>query len=120
MQILDDITLTNLDVVDTQGRPAGTLLHRIDHTVTAFGTFMLLRHTYTPHTHSPSHIHTSHPLTPVGKRRLREWVCAPMCDPQSISAHQEAVADLINHTPLLKEAKAVLVKLPDLERKIRK
>ena len=51
IQILDDITLTNLDVVDTQGRPAGTLLHRIDHTVTAFGTFMLLHHT--PHTHTP-------------------------------------------------------------------
>ncbi len=37
VQILDDITLANLDVLDTHGKIEGTLLDRIDHCVTAFG-----------------------------------------------------------------------------------
>ena len=37
LQILDDITLSNLDVIDLGGKLAGTLLERIDHTSTPFG-----------------------------------------------------------------------------------
>ena len=37
VQILDDVTLSNLDVVDSDGKKAGTLLERIDHTSTPFG-----------------------------------------------------------------------------------
>lgn len=102
------MTLTNLDLVDTHGKPAGTLLDKIDHTVTAFGTANL-------HTFICSHLHIV-----TGKRLMREWVCAPLCDPNAINARQEAVADLIGHAHLIKEARAVLEKLPDLERKIRK
>jgi len=36
--ILDGITLSNLDVLDHQGKTAGTLLEKIDHCVTPFGT----------------------------------------------------------------------------------
>ena len=37
VQILDDITLANLDVLDNQGQAAGTLFERLDHTITPFG-----------------------------------------------------------------------------------
>ncbi len=61
-QVLDDLALTNLDVVDTHGQPAGTLLHRIDHTVTAFGTTH--PHPTHPHVDTPTHTHTPHVHTP--------------------------------------------------------
>ena len=41
VQILDDVTLSNLDVVDNDGRTGGTLLERIDHTSTPFGKRIL-------------------------------------------------------------------------------
>ena len=37
-QVLDDITLGNLDVLDHQGQLDGSLLQRLDHCSTAFGT----------------------------------------------------------------------------------
>ena len=37
--MLDDITLTNLDVLDNHGRLAGTLLEKLDHCSTAFGEY---------------------------------------------------------------------------------
>lgn len=42
-QVLDDVTLTNLDVVDSEGKKAGTLLERIDHTSTSFGNSIFCR-----------------------------------------------------------------------------
>lgn len=41
LQILDDITLSNLDVIDFRGKLAGTLLERIDHTSTPFGKILM-------------------------------------------------------------------------------
>lgn len=36
-QVLDDITLSNLDVLDNHGHTAGTLLEKVDHCSTLFG-----------------------------------------------------------------------------------
>lgn len=41
-QVLDDVTLANLDVLDNQGRTAGTLLEKIDHCSTAFGSDLIV------------------------------------------------------------------------------
>ena len=55
-KVLDGTTLANLDVVDVGGGLEGTLLERIDHTV-----------------------------TPFGKRLLKQWLCAPLCKVQEIN-----------------------------------
>ena len=39
-QVLDDITLANLDVLDHQGQQEESLLKRIDHCSTPFGNNM--------------------------------------------------------------------------------
>ena len=46
----------NLDIVSVGGSPEGTLLERVDHTV-----------------------------TPFGKRLLKQWLCAPLCKIQDIN-----------------------------------
>ena len=40
-QVLDDVTLVNLDVLDPNGRCAGTLLDKLDNCSTAFGEYLL-------------------------------------------------------------------------------
>ena len=116
-QILDDITLANLDIIDNEGKKAGTLFERIDHTSTPFGNC------------SSTHINLSLSLSLslsvyvcmcVGKRLLKQWLCSPPCDPLVISARLDAIDDLLKETSLLAEVKEQLRKLPDLERLLRK
>lgn len=89
-QILDDVTLTNLDII-SPGDQTSTLLEKLDTTVTAFG-----------------------------KRLLRQWVCSPLTNVPAIEARQDAVEQLMKNPALMAEAKAVLCKLPDIERLLRK
>lgn len=90
IQILDDITLTNLDIISPTNQ-AGTLLNKLDTTVTSFG-----------------------------KRLLRKWVCAPLASSSAIEARQDAVEELLKNPMIMAQAKDVLCKLPDLERLLRK
>ena len=91
MQVLDGITLCNLDVIDNHGVGEGTLLCRLDHT-----------------------------STPFGRRLLKEWVAAPLCSPAGIRERQDAVAELVEKSYLLSEVKEILKSLPDLERLLRR
>lgn len=90
-QVLDDVTLTNLDILALSGGQTGTLLEHLDHTVTAFG-----------------------------RRLLRRWVCAPLVQVSDIRARQDAVQELMQHTSAVEQARALLGKSPDLERLLRK
>lgn len=90
VQILDDITLSNLDIL-LHGNQAGSLVERLDFTVTSFG-----------------------------KRLLRQWVCAPLTKISAIEARQDAVEQLLKNPALMAETKDVLRLLPDLERLLRK
>ena len=56
VQVLDGITLANLDVIDAGGGLEGTLLSQVDLTV-----------------------------TPFGKRLLKHWVCTPLCAVEAIN-----------------------------------
>ena len=107
-QVLDDITLGNLDVLDHQGQLDGSLLQRLDHCSTAFGT--TLTHNLSKHTHT----HLS-----AGRRLLKQWVCAPLCDPQSINDRLDAVETLVGHAHLVGEAREKMKTLPDLQRLLR-
>ncbi|KAM6127957.1 DNA mismatch repair protein Msh6-like [Pterocles gutturalis] len=91
--VLDGVTLMNLEVLQngTNGTTEGTLLERIDSC-----------------------------CTPFGKRLLKQWLCAPLCNPKSINDRLDAVEDLLAVPAKMSEVSEHLKKLPDLERLLSK
>ncbi|NXS36432.1 MSH6 protein, partial [Pomatostomus ruficeps] len=91
--VLDGVTLMNLEVLQngTNGSTEGTLLERIDSC-----------------------------CTPFGKRLLKQWLCAPLCNPKSINDRLDAVEDLLAVPDKMSEVSEHLKKLPDLERLLSK
>ncbi|NWZ67614.1 MSH6 protein, partial [Acrocephalus arundinaceus] len=91
--VLDGVTLMNLEVLQngTNGTTEGTLLERIDSC-----------------------------CTPFGKRLLKQWLCAPLCNPKSINDRLDAVEDLLAVPDKMSEVREYLKKLPDLERLLSK
>ncbi|XP_066034197.1 DNA mismatch repair protein Msh6 [Chamaea fasciata] len=91
--VLDGVTLMNLEVLQngTNGTTEGTLLERIDSC-----------------------------CTPFGKRLLKQWLCAPLCNPKSINDRLDAVEDLLAVPDKMSEVSEHLKKLPDLERLLSK
>ncbi|XP_054027115.1 DNA mismatch repair protein Msh6 isoform X2 [Dryobates pubescens] len=91
--VLDGVTLMNLEVLQngTNGTTEGTLLERIDSC-----------------------------CTPFGKRLLKQWLCAPLCNPKSINDRLDAVEDLLSVPDKMSEVGEHLKKLPDLERLLNK
>ncbi|XP_035177058.1 DNA mismatch repair protein Msh6 isoform X1 [Oxyura jamaicensis] len=91
--VLDGVTLMNLEVLrnGTNGTTEGTLLERIDSC-----------------------------CTPFGKRLLKQWLCAPLCNPKSINDRLDAVEDLLAVPDKMSEVSEHLKKLPDLERLLSK
>nr|XP_039260519.1 DNA mismatch repair protein Msh6-like [Styela clava] len=90
--ILDSVTLANLEILEnTNGGTEGTLIERLDHCHTAFG-----------------------------KRLLRQWLCAPPCNPEVSSDRLDALEDLMGCQEFVSETNEVLKKVPDLERMLMK
>ncbi|XP_022106903.1 DNA mismatch repair protein Msh6-like [Acanthaster planci] len=91
--VLDGVTLNNLEILEnvTTGTPEGTLLERLDLC-----------------------------CTPFGKRLFKQWLCAPLCNPNSINDRLNAVEDLIDIPDKMAEVNELLKKLPDLERLLSK
>lgn len=90
--VLDGTTLRNLEVFENSaGGTEGTLVDRLDHC-----------------------------STPFGKRLLHNWICAPLCNPSSISSRLDAIEDLRNNPDVVEEVVPLLKSLPDLERIIAK
>ena len=83
--------MANLDVIDNSGRMAGTLMERLYHCCTAFG-----------------------------RRLLKQWLSAPLCNPSAINDRLDAVTDLVHNSSLMFEVKGVLQTIPDLERMLRR
>ena len=54
-----------------------------------------------------------------GKRLLKQWLCAPLCDPRAIHDRLDAVATLISHAHLVGETRDMMKSLPDLQRLLR-
>ncbi|XP_057337958.1 probable DNA mismatch repair protein Msh6 [Microplitis mediator] len=61
-----------------------------------------------------------HCCTDFGKRLLKEWVCRPLCDKNTIIARQDAVTELRDLKRICLEASKQLNNLPDLERLLSK
>ncbi|XP_065256527.1 DNA mismatch repair protein Msh6 isoform X4 [Emys orbicularis] len=91
--VLDGVTLANLEILQngTTGTIEGTLLERIDIC-----------------------------CTPFGKRLLKQWICAPLCNPHAINDRLDAVEDLLAVPDKMFEVSELLKKLPDLERLLSK
>lgn len=91
--VLDGVTLTNLEILQNgaNGTIEGTLLERLDTC-----------------------------CTPFGKRLLRQWLCAPLCNPFSVNDRLNAVEDLMHLPEQDSEVRDLLRKLPDLERLLNK
>ena len=86
--ILDEITRVNLElVVSSQGERRGSLLAILDRT-----------------------------QTPIGARRVRQWLLYPLLDEMEISARYDAVQELAEGFALREELKLRLAKIQDLER----
>ncbi|GFX60165.1 DNA mismatch repair protein Msh6 [Trichonephila clavipes] len=92
-QILDGLTLENLDIVPlmSSDNAEGTLLGTMDYCSTSFG-----------------------------KRLFRNWLCSPLCNPDQILDRLNAVDDLVQIPDVVELAVAILKKLPDLERHLSK
>ena len=86
---LDRATRSCLEILATQreGRREGSLLSVVDATRTA-----------------------------MGARLLREWLVAPLVDPERIRRRQSAVAELVDRRPVADTLADALDDLPDLER----
>ncbi|XP_076141920.1 DNA mismatch repair protein Msh6 [Alosa pseudoharengus] len=91
--VLDEVTLANLEILQngSTGGLEGTLLERLDTC-----------------------------CTPFGKRLLKQWLCAPLCNPSSISDRLDALEDLMGVPAQASEVTDLLKKLPDLERLLSK
>ncbi|RXN01763.1 DNA mismatch repair protein Msh6 [Acipenser ruthenus] len=91
--VLDGVTLSNLEILQngSTGTAEGTLLERLDSC-----------------------------CTPFGKRLLKQWLCAPLCNPSSIDDRLHAAEDLMALSEKLSEIRELLKKLPDLERLLSK
>jgi len=86
--ILDEITRVNLELVATaQGERRGSLLGILDRT-----------------------------QTPIGARRLRQWLLYPLLDDMAIGARYDAVQELTESFALREELRLRLAKIQDLER----
>lgn len=90
--VLDGVTLANLEILQNgSGGTEGTLLERLDTC-----------------------------STPFGKRLLKQWLCAPLCNPKSICDRLDALEDLMGAQAQATEVSELLKKLPDLERLLSK
>lgn len=90
--VLDGVTLANLEIfINGSGGTEGTLLERLDTC-----------------------------STPFGKRLLKQWLCAPLCNAKSIQDRLDAVEDLMGAQAQASEVTELLKKLPDLERLLSK
>ncbi|MBM4261040.1 MAG: DNA mismatch repair protein MutS [Deltaproteobacteria bacterium] len=86
--ILDESTRVNLELITSYGGDRkGSLLAVIDRT-----------------------------LTPMGARRLRQWLLYPLLDERAIAARHEAVQELVDHFRLREDLQQSLAAMQDLER----
>jgi DNA mismatch repair protein MutS len=86
--IVDDVTRANLELVTSyRGERTGSLLAVLDRTE-----------------------------TPMGARRMRQWLLYPLLDGNAISQRQHAVQALVDRYSLRQSVKDALGKIQDLER----
>eukprot|EP00941_MAST-03F_sp_MAST-3F-sp1_P003696 g3696.t1 len=91
---LDGTTLTNLEILMAEGATdayrtggKGSLLGVLEHTA-----------------------------SPMGKRLLQQWICAPLRDVKQITKRLDAVSELMSFDEPLQKARLYMRKVPDMQR----
>jgi DNA mismatch repair protein MutS len=88
--VLDAATQANLELVQSRGGARDTsLLGSLDRTV-----------------------------TPMGARKLRDWILHPLCDLSVLTARQQMIADLLAEPFLLGQLRETLKSVRDIERTV--
>jgi len=88
--IVDAATQSNLELVQARGGGRDTsLLGALDRTV-----------------------------TPMGARKMRDWILHPLCDRPALCARQDAIADLLADAFLLGKLRETLKSIRDMERTV--
>jgi DNA mismatch repair protein MutS len=88
--VLDAATQANLELVESRGGGRDTsLLGALDRTV-----------------------------TPMGARRLRDWILHPLCDLDALGARQAMIGDLLGEPYLLAQVREGLKSIRDIERTV--
>jgi DNA mismatch repair protein MutS len=88
--MLDEATCGNLDLVPVRAKePTATLLHVLDVT-----------------------------KTPMGRRKLRDWILQPLADAKALTRRHDAVEALCKDRSLLRDLTGALGEMRDLERLI--
>jgi len=88
--VLDAATQANLELVQNRGGARDTsLLAALDRTV-----------------------------TPMGARKLRDWILHPLCDFAVLSARQQTIADLVAEPFILGQLRETLKSVRDIERTV--
>jgi DNA mismatch repair protein MutS len=59
-----------------------------------------------------------HTITPLGKRKIRDWVYHPLKNKNAILQRQEAIALLKDNIPIQQELNQLLRNMPDIEKNI--
>jgi DNA mismatch repair protein MutS len=90
--ILDAISLRNLEILETLHADA-------PRNTTLFGAL-------------------NHTVTPMGARRLRDWLTQPLAAEDPIRRRQDAVQSWLDHPPALAAFRARLAEVRDLERTV--
>ena len=57
-------------------------------------------------------------VTPMGARKLRDWILHPLCDLLQLKARQEVLADLLEQSFLLGSIRETLKSIRDIERTV--
>jgi len=59
-------------------------------------------------------------MVAIGRRKLHEWVCTPLCNPGDINHRLDAVEALIRLPSVVAEVKDLMKGLPDMQRLLRR
>lgn len=87
--IVDATTQSNLELVTSRGHRDTSLLGALDRTV-----------------------------TPMGGRKLRDWILHPLCEIPALEKRQQLIADLLADTFLLNQCRESLRSIRDIERTV--
>src|SRR5258706_4275546 len=90
--VLDSTTLRHLEVLEP-------LHHNAPRTASLYGA-------------------SNRTVTPMGARRLRDWLTQPLAEMEAIRRRQEAVQSWIDHPPELEQFRTKLGEVRDLERTV--
>ncbi len=85
--MIDSASQNNLDLVESRSGKKHTLLHALDRTA-----------------------------TPMGARKLRDWILHPLRDLDSIVARQDLIASFLEQPYLLSQCRTSLKQIRDIER----